>query len=436
MPAPKLPLLNALLSVVLLHLASSTAQAQTTTDLLKSLDISGQVRTLISATASNDASPTALANQQIPGVISSTTQQGVAEAELHVSSKSISAIATVQGLLSQHGANGSSNAGDPATQASVWLNELVGNINAGAWQLSAGKKIVGWDVGYGFRPNDVVQQEKRRTLISTTAIGRPLAMAEYFDASNAVALVWVNPSHSATSDTVQEQAFAARVYRREGNLDWHGFARYGQVTGSSVGAAAAWVASDALELHASARIMQHAPGLTSTAAPGALLRSSPWQAQLQDQRSQVLIGANFTTESQHSFFLEAWWDGTALADSQWQAWRQRNLQLHNSAAMLPQYQREIGYNLAWQNQALSASANLRRKNLFARWSWQTGPWETACDLLWTPEDRGHVATVAFAWQGDRTRIDSGIRFYGGPTSAVLAQLPDARTAYVSATWEF
>ena len=27
------------------------------------------------------------------------------------------------------------------------------------WQWSAGKKVLSWDVGYGFRPNDVVQQE-------------------------------------------------------------------------------------------------------------------------------------------------------------------------------------------------------------------------------------------------------------------------------------
>ena len=35
----------------------------------------------------------------------------------------------------------------------------------GAWAFSAGKKVLGWDVGFGFRPNDVVQQEARRSLL-------------------------------------------------------------------------------------------------------------------------------------------------------------------------------------------------------------------------------------------------------------------------------
>ena len=42
---------------------------------------------------------------------------------------------------------------------------------AGAWEWTAGRKVVGWDVGYGFRPNDLVQQEQRRTLVSQPCKG-------------------------------------------------------------------------------------------------------------------------------------------------------------------------------------------------------------------------------------------------------------------------
>ena len=63
-----------------------------------------------------------------------------------------------------------------------------------------GKRIVAWDVGYGFRPNDVVEQEVRRLLLASTAEGRPLLMAEHFDASTAWSFVLVNPTQPREVD--------------------------------------------------------------------------------------------------------------------------------------------------------------------------------------------------------------------------------------------
>jgi len=76
----------------------------------------------------------------------------------------------------------------------------------------------------------MIQQEKRQTFITSTLIGRPVAMAEYFNADSSLALVWVNPDHGASTDATVEQAFAARAYHHAGSLDIYGFARYGQET--------------------------------------------------------------------------------------------------------------------------------------------------------------------------------------------------------------
>lgn len=100
-------------------------------------------------------------------------------------------------------------------------------------------------MGYGFRPNDVVQQEKRRSLIGTTAIGRPSVKLDYFDANLAATVVWVNTDRafskaSAPGDDAQEQALATRIYYRAGSADLHGFARYGAKTGASGNAAPAY----------------------------------------------------------------------------------------------------------------------------------------------------------------------------------------------------
>ncbi|MFZ6656642.1 hypothetical protein [Undibacterium sp. TJN19] len=418
-------ILRALPSAIaaLLLSASQLTMAQET-------DFSGQIRGLWNTSSANTSSPAGMVNQLVPGLIAHDTQSGVAEAELHLSGKGITAIATLQGQMNDSG----------NTRASGWLNELYAAGGEGAWQYSAGKRVIAWDVGYGFRPNDVVAQEKRRSLISTTSIGKPLASVEYFNASSSVSMVWVNPGHAPSTDMAEEQAFAARVYHRMGSLDLHGFARYGQENGASLGAAAAWVATDEMELHASLRYLRKNTGLRmstdSSALSNLIQRNSPWQDASQNNAMQVMLGANYTTESQHSFFLETWWDGTAMSDRQWQDWTTRNQSLRGSIAYLPQLQKEIGYNLAWQNQALSTSGNLRRKNVFVRWSWQDNGWQPAIDLLWTPEDNGRITTASLGWQGDRITINGGIRIYGGPNKAVMAQLPDSKTAYISATWAF
>jgi len=99
-------------------------------------------------------------------------------------------------------------------------------------------------------------------------------------------------------------------------------------------------------------------------------------------------------------------------------------------------QTPVAYNLAWQANLFSAANNLRRKNLFARWSWKTGGWETAIDTLYTPVDKGRATTLSIDWQGDRWHVDAGIRIYGGPSSAVFAQIPQNKLFYTSATWAF
>jgi hypothetical protein len=401
--------------------------------------ISGQVRVLMNSTAENLNSPLHQAALLLPAMNVAADHLGVAEAELRFSRYGINAIGTLQGQSDDFG----------HSHATGWINELYGAFDSGAWQFSAGKKIVAWDVGYGFRPNDVVQQERRRSLISNTAIGRPLAMAEYFDADNALSLVWVNPrqtsSQTSAIQEADEQALAARLYRRIGALDLHGFARYGRQNGASLGAAMAWVATDALELHVSVRHLQRSSTLVlagqsgqaaQTAQTALLQAGAPWQAQAQYDVKQLLAGMVWTTESQHSFMLEAWWDGAAPSERQWRQWAQRNQALMAAIDVSPRVQAAIGGQLAAQNQLLSAAANLHRKNLFARWSWQSAAWQPALDVLWTPADHGHVLTASLGWQGDRLRLDGGIRHYGGPADSAYAQLPSASVAYLSAAWAF
>ena len=388
-------------------------------------DFSGQTRPSWADQGKNPSSPLAQAAALDTAIVALPRSGATLETELRASGHGLSGTVTLQQQRLE---------GTPA-RSKAWVNELYAATDSGGWQFSAGKRIVAWDVGYGFRPNDVVQQETRRTLLTNTAEGRPLLMAEHFDASTAWSFVAVNPTQPRAQRGAEEPAFAARVYQRDGSVDWHGFARYGAHTGGSVGAAAAWVANDALELHASLRYLNAADSMAIDPTTSGLVRSNPWSDATVRHATQLLVGGTWTNAEQVSILAEAWWDGTALSDAQGNGWSQRNRQL---AALVgsPAPASAVAGNLAWQANAFGASSNLRRTNLFMRVSWTLEKWQPAFDLLYTPADAGRTVTASLGWQGDRVRVDAGLRLYGGPSDAVFAQLPTRRIAYVAGTWSF
>ncbi|MBK9440356.1 MAG: hypothetical protein IPN53_03200 [Comamonadaceae bacterium] len=389
------------------------------------LPISGSLRLQLDQYSANASGPLQLANRLQSGLLPTSERAATLQAELRSSARYWNATATLQQQVDE-GQGGASRA---------WFNELAATHEAAGWQLSAGKKIVAWDVAYAFRPNDVVQQEERRTLVSTTAEGRPLLMAEHFDADTAWSLVWVNPTQSSVTLGAKEPALAARVYQRAGAVDWHGFARYGAHTGSSLGLAGAWVASDALELHASVRAMRAADSKTLDPGLSGLAQSTPWQWVNTGAATQALLGGTWTHQSQFSVLAEAWWDGTAPSDAQWRNWFARNQALSDLAAMGAPASAVAG-NLAWQAEALSTTGSLRRSNVYLRLSWEHENWQPSLDLLYHPADGGRLWTAALLYKGDRVRLQGGFRISTGAADAVLGQLPVARQAYLSGTWTF
>jgi hypothetical protein len=388
-------------------------------------EFGGQLRPIATELGAAAHGPLALAAQLAPGLVEPPVASLALQAEVRASGAGLTAVGTLQRERAQGG----------AWRAQGWVNELYAAAGGESLQFSAGKKVVGWDVGYAWRPNDVVQQETRRTLLATTPEGRPLLMAEHFDADTAWSLVLVNPTHARAQPGAQEPAAALRLYRRDGAVDWHGFARWGAHTHGSVGAAAAWVAGEELELHASARWLAAADTWAADPVATGLQSTSPWSATRTGHAVQAQLGGTWTNADQLGVLLEAWWDGMAPSDAQWDGWNARNAGL---AALrgTPAPATALAGNLAWQAQAFSAASNLRRANLFARLSWARGPWQPALDWLYTPADAGRVCTASLGWQGDRVRVDGGWRRYGGPARAVLTQLPTRELAYLALTWAF
>ena len=403
-------------------LASASALAQGNA-------VSGQLRGAWVQRTVADTGPLAQANQVQADTVAIEPSATTLQAELRGTSSlgpiALNAVATLQA----RGLQGST------TTSTGWLNEAYASGKAFGWQWSAGKKVVSWDVGFAFRPNDVVQQETRRTLAAEALTGRPLLMAEHFDADTAWSLVLVNPLEPQANTGGQEAALAARVYQRGGSVDWHGFARQGEHTGTSVGVAASWVASDAIALHASVRAYQHIDSSASNNTGANLSSTNPWQPVLAGAGQQILLGGTWTNAAQVSLLVEAWHDDAALTDQQWSAWIARNQALPVWLARRVPASAVAG-NLAWQANAFGVASNLRQDNVFARLSWQHERWTTALDVLFTPADQGLIATASAIWSGEHVKLEFGLRAHYGPDDAVVRQLPVQRQGYVITTWAF
>ncbi|MBL8326838.1 MAG: hypothetical protein JNJ89_17945 [Rubrivivax sp.] len=399
----------------------------------------GELRLLATGRGASALGPLAAAEQLAPGTAPPAGHSATAELEwrhtLHLRASALplalAANVLLQGTATEH----------RASRAAARFNELHLGADLGAWQLGAGRKVLGWDVGYGFRPNDVVQQETRRALLATTPQGRPLVMLERFGAEHAVSLVWVNPQHwhetagagaADANRSADESALALRGYHRLGALDAHGFARHGRHSGASVGAALAWVATDELEVHASWRRLERHDGWQIDPRAGdAPQTANPWRQALRGGATQWLAGFNWTGLAQQGLMVEFWHDGTALPDGEWTDWRRRNAAL--AAAPVPPT--AAAGNLAWQASPFSAP-NLRQDNLFVRLSWSPQRWQFTFDTLFTPADRGRLHTLAAQWQGESWRLNAAGRVAAGPTEALATQLPTRRTLLVAAVRAF
>jgi hypothetical protein len=395
----------------------------------------GELRLSWTDRGASSSGPLAEANRRLPGIAAPPADAALAEAELRHTLR-FKPFGTPLALSGNLLLQGQDAAHDAAT-ADARVNELNAAIDLGAWQLVAGKKVVGWDVGYGFRPNDVVQQEARRTLLSTTPEGRPLLQLEHFDAESALSLVWVNPQRLDANDDASrgaaESALALRAYQRFGSLDAFGFARLGAHTGASAGAALSWVATDAIELHASWRALQRHDGWRIDPGVGnnTPAATNPWHQATRGGTAQWLLGGTWTGEWQQSLMLEAWHDGTALPDREWDTWQQRNHALPRT----PGPAIRGAANLAWQATPFSAPS-LRQDNVFVRLSWQPERWQLSADTLYTPADHGRLHTLAAQWQGERWRLNAAWRVATGPADALVKQLPTRRSVLLAATLAF
>lgn len=367
---------------------------------------SGSVRMLVESASSNSDGVLAPANKLL--------QAGSDDIEQELSLKSRKGPLLAQATLT----HSHLRPGEEKTRGLI--NELHWSGKADYWHFTIGKKIVSWDVGQGFRPLDVIQQENRRALYGSTLEGVPMAMAERYGHDSAWSLVLANPHRDTEANNRDEAAAALRYFLRRGNTDWHAVARWGRRTGAKAGLAIASIVTDAVEIHASAlraekldRYVEEDGLYTLTTAQGG------WQS---------LLGLGWTSEKQLSLMMEYWHDSRAPSKEDWRVWRTR-------ADSLPAASPGYALRLAGSATPL-AGANLQRDNVLLRASWTDNRWTPTVDMLYMPADHGRITTLALGWQGDVLGIEGGWRSFGGPRTAIAHNLPDQSRAYLWVKYPF
>lgn len=329
-----------------------------------------------------------------------------------------------------------------SSKSTLLANEAYVDFGSGENRFSAGKKILSGDVGYGFRPIDVLQREVRLQALPPTLEGIPSLIWERFTAESAWSVVWANPGHSRRGEPRDDGSLALRGYRRWQGADLHGVARVSSRYGSELGAAISAVPHESLELHASILAQRRGERLAPLAEPASNTQLLSPDLALHtvsiDAPRKLLGGLTWTVEGGWSLLAEAWWDGTAPTAGDWSTLAQ---QAARRGALLgrpgvPAI--AVSGSIASSTGLFQAPVRTRRGQL-ARIAW-TDPmasgWSASFDLLRTPEDDGWVATTAAAWEGDRVRLDAGLRLFGGKPESSYRLMPERRVLFVGASYAF
>jgi hypothetical protein len=299
---------------------------------------------------------------------------------------------------------------------------------------TAGKKVISWGVGFGFRPLDVVQRENRRGVNLPALVGVPLLAVERFMTDAAWTLAWTSPGQGAGSahgnDESRDSSLAFHWYQLAGSDDLHAVARLSHRRGFEAGFGATRVVGEEWSFHGAALYERHyAKSLNTLAENGGLFATAdPMTSTPLRNGAKAVAGTQWTGASGWSVLAEGWYDADAYNIAEWRRLdvltaRQRALVgLAPSAA--------VAGNVGWSSQAYLAT-NLLRENLLLRLSYDDGDgFKPYAELLATPRDGGKVLTVGAAHEGNRQRFSGGLRQLGGAEESVYARAPLKRMAWL------
>jgi len=325
---------------------------------------------------------------------------------------------------------------DPSSRALI--NQAYFDAGESQWRGSLGKKVMSYDVGYGFRPLDLIQREPRLQVLPPALEGVNTLSVEHFTAERAVSLIVANPGNGREPDPKDDGSLSLRYYQRVGTADVYGNARYSERFRFEGGAAFSAVPQESLELHGSALYQERSERTTPITSGSLLDPNNTLETKPVSPSGKALAGFTWTLDSGFSFLGEAWWDGSAPSASDWQRLA-RQAEARNALATLPGVpQAAVAGSLASSTRMFQVPS-LNRYTALGRIAW-TDPggsgWSASLDALRSLDDGGYSLTLALAWEMDKLRLDAGVRGFGGRPESAYGLLPERGILFVGAALAF
>ncbi|RUO26879.1 hypothetical protein CWE09_09370 [Aliidiomarina minuta] len=308
------------------------------------------------------------------------------------------------------------------SQFDLKVSEAFYDFTLHNWYLSAGKKKLDWDVGYGFRPLDMFSPTQALAIYTAVPPGVFMVVGDYFTESGNTSVLCNETASYYLEDgrnVPKSSGCGGRYYHYFTGFEAQLIGHYDNKLGFRLGGNALKVIGNSLSLHSSLLWQQNyrSPvfdnqALTQT---DSAVVTSQWHS----NSVQALLGFNYTFASGITVIAEYWHDGRAPHDKQWRALiqaSQTSAQPHQLMMMRSHF----------------ATQNLFRDNLMLHLRTSSGHWRPELTVLTNPRDNSLLINTRLCNKGLRSsQYCLGLRQYAGGSDSIYEQLSYNTTWYLN-----
>ncbi|MBQ4849976.1 hypothetical protein [Pseudoalteromonas sp. MMG012] len=303
----------------------------------------------------------------------------------------------------------------------VQVSEAFYDFTIENWFMSAGKKKVDWDVGYGFRPLDMFSPTDSLAIYTAIPPGAIMVTGDYFLESGNVTLICNESSPDYLERGVKvnkSTGCGGRYYGYFEGFEAQVLGHYDEDLGMRVGGSALTVIGENLELHGSLLWQENyrTPALYNIHI-GQNDRISGVNTQWKNNSIQALLGVNYSFQSGITVIAEYWHDGRAPSDRQW-----RDV-INLSQSTSDQHQLQM-------LRSHFATQSLFQDNAMVHIRTSSTQWSPSLTLLTNPNDNSVLIDGELCYGGvTASQLCMGIRQYTGGAETIYEQLSYERTWY-------
>ena len=319
----------------------------------------------------------------------------------------------------------------------LYLNELFYDTSVKNWEVSLGKKLLGYGVGYGFRPTDIIQKQTRRTFLPTQSQGIPSLIIEKFTLTGTLSFVYaIEGSWELEKVDIERHNFAVRPYILLGNWDVMGIVHADDGGEFNIGSALNRVFGESWKLHTELLYKTQYHYWENHLKENENYAGDPmYEKKKKSGALQSVFGLYYSGKSKIGLLTEYWYDGTAYSADDWdrhiEIAKEQNKLLENP--FLPDDARgQIQDRIKSLSKAYLPT-NLLTHNIFLRLEYSADKFDPTFDWLFTPQDFGSVFTFQIESEiSGRQKLNLGYRFFDGPADSAFGASPMDWSLF--ATW--